>query len=86
MIEPAELGMHWPDLFRHRLRLITARAAVVRIDIAPRPADEPKSVVQPLMLPVAIAVDALEIQHLVIRNGVNRDAISTEQIVPVSAP
>ena len=83
LIEPAELSMNWPDLLRRRVRLTTARAAVVRIDIAPRPPNEPDSVVQPLLLPVTIAVDSLEITRLVIRNGVNREAISTEQIVPV---
>lgn len=82
VIEPAELSMNWPDLLRRRVRLTTARADVVRIDIAPRPPDEPRSVVQPLLLPVAIAVDSLEIMRLVILNGVNREAISTEQIVP----
>jgi translocation and assembly module TamB len=83
VIEPAELRMNWPDLLRRRVRLTTARAALVRIDIAPRPLDEARSVVQPLLLPVAIAVESLEITRLVIRNGVNQEAISTEQIVPV---
>lgn len=83
VILPAEFRVHWPDLLRRRVRLSTARAAVVRIDIAPRPPDEPRSVVKPLLLPVVIAVDALEITRLVILNGVNQEAISAEQIVPV---
>lgn len=83
IIEPAELSMNWPDLLRRRVRLTTLRAEVVRIDIAPRPVDEPASVVQPLLLPLAIAADSLEIRRLVIRNGVNRDGLSTGEIVPV---
>ena len=84
VIEPAELRMNWPDLLRRRVRLTTARADLVRIDIAPRPPDEPDSVVEPLLLPVAIAADALEIQRLVIRNGVNQEgATRSGGIVPV---
>ena len=75
--------MSWPDLLRRRLRLTTARADTVRIDIAPRPPDEPDSVVQPLVLPVVIATDALEIGRLIIRNGVSRDGGVTADIVPV---
>ncbi len=83
VIEPAELRMNWPDLLRRRVHLRTARADVVRIDIAPRPPDEPESVVQPLILPLAVVADSLEIKRLLIRNGVNRDEISTAEIVPV---
>ena len=84
VIEPAELAMSWPDLLRNRLRLATARAALVRIDIAPRPPDEPESLVEPLLLPVTLAVDGLEIQRLLIRNGVNRDAGTVAEIAPVA--
>ncbi len=84
VIEPAELAMSWPDLLRNRLRLSTARAALVRIDIAPRPADEPESRVEPLVLPVILAADGLEIQRLLIRNGVNRDEGTVAEIVPVA--
>ena len=83
VVEPAELAMSWPDLLRNRLRLTTARANLVRIDIAPRPPDEPESLVAPLLLPVTLAVDGLEIQRLLIRNGVNRDAGTVAGIVPV---
>ena len=83
VIEPAELSMNWPDLLRRRVRLTTLRADLVRIDIAPRPPDEPESVVQPLLLPLVVSADALEIRRLVIRNGVNRDERSAEEIVPV---
>lgn len=83
VIEPAELSMSWPDLLRRRLRLTTARADTVRIDIAPRPPDEPDSAVQPLVLPLVIATDSLEIGRLVIRNGVSRDGGSTAEIAPV---
>ncbi len=83
VIEPAEISMSWPDLLRRRLRLTTARADAVYIDIAPRPADQPDSEVQPLILPVVIAVDALEIGRLIIRNGVSKDGGVTADIVPV---
>ena len=83
VIEPAELSMNWPDLLRRRVRLTTLRADVVRIDIAPRPPDEPESKVQPLILPLAVSADALEIRRLLIRNGVNREGLSTEALVPV---
>ena len=68
-IAPAELSMNWPDLLRSQVRLTTARAEIVTVDIAPRPPDEPDSMVEPLLLPVTIAVDALEVQRLVIRTG-----------------
>lgn len=84
VIEPAEISMNWPDLFRRRLRLTTARAETVRIDIAPRPPDEPRSVVQPLLLPVVLATDSLEIGRLVIRNGVSRDGGNVADIEPVT--
>ncbi|MEO7387316.1 MAG: translocation/assembly module TamB domain-containing protein, partial [Gammaproteobacteria bacterium] len=83
VIEPAELRMNWPDVFRRRIHLTTARADTVRIDIAPRPPDAPKSVVKPLLLPVTIAMDALEIRRLVIRNGVLAKGSSTNEIAPV---
>jgi len=83
VIAPAELGMSWPDLLRRRLRLTTARADTVRIDIAPRPPGEPDSVVAPLLLPVVIAVDSLEVHRLVIRNGVGADGGTTAEIEPV---
>ena len=83
VIEPAELRMNWPDLLRWRLQLTTARADTVRIDIAPRPPDAPDDLVQPLVLPVVIATDSLEIGRLLIRNGVGRDGGVTADIVPV---
>lgn len=83
VIEPAELSMSWPDLFRRRLRLGTARAGTVRIDIAPRPPDEPDAVVQPLLLPVVIAADALEIDRVLVRNGVAADGATATDVVPV---
>ncbi|MEQ1802363.1 MAG: translocation/assembly module TamB domain-containing protein [Gammaproteobacteria bacterium] len=83
VIEPAELSMSWPDLLRRRLRLTTVRADTVRIDIAPRPPDEPRSVVQPLLLPIVIATDSLEIGRLIIRNGVSQDGGTVADIVPV---
>ncbi len=83
LIEPAELTINWADLLRRRVRLTTARAAVMRIDIAPRPPDQPRSLVQPLLLPLAITADALEIRRLLIRNGVNREEASVAGIVPI---
>jgi len=83
VIEPAELSMSWPDLLRWQLRLTTVRADTVRIDIAPRPADAPDSAVQPLVLPVVIATDSLEIGRLLIRNGVGQDGGVTADIAPV---
>ena len=68
-IAPAELSMHWPDLLRRQVHLTTARAKFITIEIAPRPPDEPHSIIQPLLLPVGIAVDALEVQQIVIRRG-----------------
>jgi translocation and assembly module TamB len=81
VIEPAELAMSWPDLFRRRLRLVTARAGVVRIDIAPRPPDEPDSLVEPLLLPVAIVADPLEVARVEIRSGATAGA--GEPVTPV---
>ncbi|MBN8281402.1 MAG: hypothetical protein J0M16_12400, partial [Gammaproteobacteria bacterium] len=85
VVEPAALAMSWPDLLRRRLRLATARAESVRIDIAPRPPDDPDKPVEPLLLPVAIVAEGLEVGSLVIRNGLAPDgqAGSTIAIGPV---
>ncbi len=77
-IEPAELRMSWPDLLRRRLRLTTVRADAVHIDIAPKPPDEPDTPVQPLLLPVAIVVDALEVRRFLIRTGTAEQGSLTE--------
>jgi len=83
VIEPAELRMHWPDLLRQRIRLTTARAGTVNIDMTPRPTDEPVSVVAPLRLPVTIAVDGLEIRQILIRSGVDRETTVPVELGPV---
>jgi len=69
VVEPASLRMNWPDLLRRRIRLTTARAGALNIDVAPRPPDEPATVVNPLRLPVAIAVDGLEVRKIRVRNA-----------------
>lgn len=78
-VEPATLRMNWPDLLRWRVRLTTARADAVYIDVAPRPPDEVATPVKALVLPVTIAIDALEVQKLVIRTpGLAADAEPVE--------
>jgi translocation and assembly module TamB len=69
VVEPARLRMNWPDLLRRRIRLTTAEAGMLDINIAPRPPDEPASVVEALRLPVVIAVDGLEVRKLRVRNA-----------------
>ncbi len=72
LIEGAELQLSWPDVFRQRLRLLTARSGEVVIEIAPRPPDEAGvdgKPVKPLRLPFAIVADRLEVARLVLRLG-----------------
>ncbi|TFG86722.1 MAG: hypothetical protein E4H19_04690 [Chromatiales bacterium] len=83
VIEPAELRMNWPDLLRGRIRLITAQVGTVQVDVAPRPPDEPVSVVAALRLPVTIAVEGLEIRKLRVRSGANRETAAPIEIGPV---
>ncbi len=67
LISDAEISVFWPDLLRRRLRLSTARAAEVLVEVGPRPPDEPDTPVKPLLLPVVIAADSLEVAHLQVR-------------------
>ena len=67
VISQAEISVFWPDLLRRRLRLSTARAAEVLVEVGPRPPDEPDTPVMPLLLPVVIAADSLEVGELQIR-------------------
>ncbi|MEO8445389.1 MAG: translocation/assembly module TamB domain-containing protein, partial [Gammaproteobacteria bacterium] len=83
VVEPATLRMSWPDLLRRQVRLTTVRADALHIDIAPRPPDAPDSVIEPLVLPVAIVADQLEVGRLLIRRGVRADGSGTTDIVPV---
>jgi translocation and assembly module TamB len=64
LVSAAEIEVFWPDLLRKRLRLRTARAGEVRVEVGPRPPDEPDTPVMPLLLPVVIAVDSLEVGQL----------------------
>lgn len=83
VIQPADLRMNWPDLLRRRIRLTTAKAGTVQVDVAPRPAGEPGSAVSALRLPVTIAVDGLEIRKLLIRIGANAGTTAPVEIGPV---
>jgi translocation and assembly module TamB len=67
LISAAEIAVFWPDLLRSRVRLSTARAGEVTVDVGPRPPDEPDTPVMPLLLPVVIAADSLEVGHVQIR-------------------
>jgi translocation and assembly module TamB len=67
MISAAEIAVFWPDLLRSRIRLTTARAAEVIVEVGPRPPDEPDTPVMPLLLPVVIAADSLEVGHVQVR-------------------
>ncbi len=67
LISQAELSVFWPDLLRRRIRLRTARAAEVLVEVGPRPADEPHTPVKPLLLPLVIVADSLEVDQLQIR-------------------
>ncbi|MDH4022877.1 MAG: hypothetical protein OEV14_07105, partial [Gammaproteobacteria bacterium] len=84
LIEPADLRMNWPDLLRRQVRLTTAKAGTVQVDLAPRPADQPASVVAALRLPVTIAVDGLEIRKLLVRSGASPETSAPIEIGPVS--
>jgi translocation and assembly module TamB len=67
LISQAEISVFWPDLLRRRLQLRAARANEVLITVGPRPPDDPDTPVMPLLLPVVIAADSLEVGHLQIR-------------------
>ena len=83
VIQSADVRMNWPDLLRRRIRLTTAKAGTVQIDVAPRPADEPASAVSALRLPVTIAADGLEIRKLLIRSGASPGTTAPVEIGPV---
>jgi autotransporter translocation and assembly factor TamB len=67
VISAAEVAVFWPDLLRSRVRLSTARAGNVLVEVGPRPTDEPDTPVMPLLLPVVIATDSLEVGQVQIR-------------------
>ncbi|MCL4791519.1 MAG: translocation/assembly module TamB domain-containing protein [Gammaproteobacteria bacterium] len=67
LISAAEVSVFWPDLLRSRLRLTTARAGEVLVEVGPRPPDQPDTPVMPLLLPVVIAADSLEVGQVQIR-------------------
>lgn len=64
LMTQAEMSVFWPDLLRRRLRLKTARAGEVRVTVGAHPPDEPDTPVMPLLLPVVIAADSLEVGQL----------------------
>lgn len=66
-VEAAEIEVFWPDLLRKRLRLTTARASQVMVEVGPRDPDEPDTPVMPLLLPVVIAVDSLEVGQVQVK-------------------
>jgi len=78
LIEPAELAVSWPDLLRLRLRLTTARAGAVLIDVGPAPPDAPDTPVEPLKLPFVIVADPLEVGRLLIRTAGEAGSAATE--------
>ena len=67
VISQAEVSVFWPDLLRRRVRLRTARAAEVLVEVGRRPPDEPDTPVMALLLPVVIVADKLEVAELQIR-------------------
>ena len=67
LVESATVRMNWPDLLRNRLRLTTARAEGLTIELLPKPADEPDEPVEAVKLPITIAADWLQVAKLSIR-------------------
>jgi translocation and assembly module TamB len=63
-IDGAELGLAWPDLLGRQVRLAMAKAARVRVQVAPPPPDEPDTPVAPLLLPFPLVLEPLAIGEL----------------------